>query len=309
MRHLIRHLLVPHHSNNHRAKALHIDMLLCYALVFAVCNFALRSIHIARPDILGYATNIYVNELLEKTNEQRAKLGLETLTINDELSEAAKQKAEDMFVNDYWAHNSPQGKTPWVFILGSGYQYTLAGENLAKNFSTSDGVVKAWMESPTHKANIVKDGYKDIGFAIVNGTLNGEETTLVVQMFGATDKPSVATSKKPVVVDTSAAIAGASSSVVPSTQINSIPTPMQTIVSRVNTLTEGISRTPIVHLPSATRDIVFVLIGIFILILAIDIIVVMKKNIIRVSGHNIAHILFFIALAIAITAISEGVLI
>ncbi len=93
-------------------------------------------------------------------------------------------KATDMFARNYWAHYGPDGTTPWSFITNSGYEYEYAGENLAKNFMFSDGVVQAWMESPTHRENILRNEYTEIGYAIQNGVLNGEETTLVVQMFG-----------------------------------------------------------------------------------------------------------------------------
>jgi len=186
----LRHFFIPHHTNNHRAKALHPDTMLVYILMLALFNLSFRYIHQLYPSVLGYATDIRMNELLDLTNQKRSSLGLSQLKLNNKLSAAASKKAQDMFANNYWSHTSPQGKTPWVFVISSGYQYTMAGENLAKNFSNSSGVVDAWMASPTHKDNIVKPGYKDIGFAIVNGILDGEETTLVVQMLALQIKKS-----------------------------------------------------------------------------------------------------------------------
>lgn len=136
-------------------------------------------------DVLGYATDVTVQKLYELTNQERSKYNLNTLNYNDKLAEAAQKKAENMFAEDYWAHYGPKGETPWDFILGAGYQYEYAGENLAKNFLFSNDIVDAWMASPTHKENMVRKEYTDVGFAVVNGILNGEETTLVVQMFGA----------------------------------------------------------------------------------------------------------------------------
>jgi hypothetical protein len=69
--------------------------------------------------------------------------------------------------------------------LASGYQYTAAGENLAKDFNMSAGVVAGWMASPLHKDNILNTMYNDVGYAVVNGVLQGSETTLVVAMYGA----------------------------------------------------------------------------------------------------------------------------
>ena len=130
------HWLVPHEGNNHRAKALHHDALFAYVLMLCVFNLGLRVLHKAAPDVLGYATDIRVDQLLKDTNDRRNEAGLSPLTLNSKLSDAAAAKAADMFANNYWAHNSPLGKTPWDFILASGYTYTMAGENLAKNFQT-----------------------------------------------------------------------------------------------------------------------------------------------------------------------------
>ena len=89
-----------------------------------------------------------------------------------------------MLEKQYWDHFGPNGETPWQFIRASSYAYVYAGENLAKGFRTSEGVVEAWMASPTHRANIMSGNYKDIGVAVVEGELLGKQTILVVQMFG-----------------------------------------------------------------------------------------------------------------------------
>ena len=170
---MLHHWLVPHEGNNHRAKALHTEALFAYVLLLAVFNLGIKFFHTKAPDVLGYATDIRVEQLLASTNAKRAEAGLDALTLNGTLSQAAAAKAADMLANNYWAHNSPLGKTPWDFIISAGYRYTLAGENLAKNFQTSSGVVDAWMNSPTHKANIFKAGYREVGFAVVNGVLAG----------------------------------------------------------------------------------------------------------------------------------------
>jgi hypothetical protein len=101
------------------------------------------------------------------------------------LSAAALAKANNMFEMQYWDHFGPNGETPWQFISAAGYTYYYAGENLAKGFTTSEGVHQAWMASPSHRENILSPNYKDIGVAILSGTLNGKNVTLVVQMFGS----------------------------------------------------------------------------------------------------------------------------
>ena len=247
-------------------------------------NLSIKIIHRDFPSVLGYATDIRVDALLASTNAKRISLGLNPLKLNATLSQAAAAKATDMFANDYWAHNSPQGKTPWSFIVNSGYKYTIAGENLAKNFSTSGGVVDAWMASPTHKDNIVKPGYQDIGFAIVNGVLNGEETTLVVQMFGAGE---------------------ASIAEVP--KVETVIPEVASAVVESNVFSQSTFK-PILNIPTVTRDITFMFIGLIVGVLVLDGIVVSRKKIVRVAGHNIAHILFFLTFFVALTMVQRGAL-
>ena len=195
------HLFTPRRSNNHRPKILHPDFLV-YLGITAVGFFALvntfRFFPSLHNSVLGFASDITVDQVVTYTNQQRSKQGLQPLTLNTQLSAAALAKAQDMLDHQYWAHTSPQGKEPWDFIKSAQYSYQVAGENLARDFHTTTAMVKAWMASPTHKANIMNAKYEEIGVAVVNGKLEGFETTLVVQMFG---KPRAAVASKPDVGD------------------------------------------------------------------------------------------------------------
>lgn len=119
------------------------------------------------------------------TNAERAKAGLKPLAHNSRLARAAKAKAEDMFTRRYFDHISPSGRTPWGFIKEADYNYLKAGENLAIDFTSPRLTVPAWMASPSHRANILKPEYKEIGLALVEGEFNGRQTTIIVQMFGS----------------------------------------------------------------------------------------------------------------------------
>ena len=134
--------------------------------------------------ILGDENNLTIAQLLTDTNKQRTGNSLEPLKLNDKLSAAAKAKADDMIATGYWAHDAPNGTTPWEWIDGAGYKYSYAGENLARGFNTSTGVIDAWMESPTHRSNVLGSEYTDVGFAAVNGVMDGKSTTLIVAMYG-----------------------------------------------------------------------------------------------------------------------------
>jgi len=126
------------------------------------------------------------------TNNERQALAEPPLSRNQILDRAATLKAEDMAANGYFAHNSPDGVTPWHWFQEVGYVYAHAGENLAVYFSDSDEVVKAWMNSPTHRANIVNATYQEIGIGTSKGRYQGHDTVFVVQLFGTPAAPAVA---------------------------------------------------------------------------------------------------------------------
>ncbi len=284
---LVLHLFVPHHTNNHRPKVLHIDALIVYVLLFGLLRIGTGALHARMPDILGYATDIYVDKLLAATNAKRQASGLAPLALDGQLSAAAVRKAADMLGNNYWSHTSPKGATPWQFITESGYTYTVAGENLAKNFSDSQGVVEAWMASATHRENILKSSYRDVGFAVVNGILNGEETTLVVQMFGSRTKPvSLAPQLPPVVTQVSA-------------QTEARPAAVASAYS-------GVTIRPKVDITKLNHTVVTTFIGFLLVVLALDAWLVARRRIMRSSGHNIAHIAFFIAVLVIIGTVQRG---
>lgn len=176
-------LFIPQEKNNHRALLLHPSFLGLFIAVYLLNQSLIRSLTIVRPGILGYSSEITANKVLVLTNQQRQKQHLPPLKSSPVLSASAALKAQDMFAANYWAHTSPAGKSPWEFFKGVDYQYSIAGENLAKDFYDTESMVKAWMKSPTHRANIISDKYQETGIAVVNGILGGIKTTLVVQHF------------------------------------------------------------------------------------------------------------------------------
>lgn len=124
------------------------------------------------------------NPLITLTNQDRLAKGLNPLMPNKQLSNAAATKAQDILTDQYFDHYSPSGKTPWDFIRGAGYGYHRAGENLAVGFNSLDDVEKAWVNSPTHAANIFNVNYQEIGIGMARGLLDGKEVVVIVQMFG-----------------------------------------------------------------------------------------------------------------------------
>ena len=141
-------------------------------------------------DKTNFLASVLPGILTSLTNEKRTQNDAEPLKENALLVAAAKLKAEDMASKGYFAHTSPEGKTPWYWLSEVGYSYSMAGENLAVNFFESGDVAEAWMNSPTHRANIVKKDYTEIGIGVANGTYQGRDTVFVAQFFG---KPIIVT--------------------------------------------------------------------------------------------------------------------
>lgn len=185
VRHHLRHALVPHKGNRYRPHLVRFHGVTAVLLLVVLLQVAYGFISYGRFEVLGRVSNISAAELLADTNRERQAASLSDLTVNPQLNEAAFLKAQDMFKHDYWAHVSPSGTTPWYWLGDAGYNYTVAGENLAKNYPDAQSTVSAWMNSETHRDNILNGGYKEVGFAVVDGSLNGRNTTLVVAFYGA----------------------------------------------------------------------------------------------------------------------------
>lgn len=271
---------LPHKDTHKKAHLISWEGLVIYVLLFILLQVGFSIISYTKPGILGIAGNIDQKKLIELTNIERQKMGLSLVSENDALDRAAALKAQNMFQENYWAHFAPSGKTPWDFILGAGYKFTFAGENLAKNFTSSDDVVKAWLASPTHKDNLLNPKYKDIGIAVVDGTLNGQKTTLVVQEFGTTQtftaNPSVDVQGKQIAVPPQDFVNQRSFS---SSKPELIPV-LPATQSNTKFLIDPFSVSKIAGFS------VLILITV---LLTIDVWVLRKRGILRISSHHIAH--------------------
>jgi len=122
--------------------------------------------------------------LVDLANGDRVSNSLSALKVNPVLVAAAQAKANDMAAKGYFAHVSPEGIDPWHWFKEAGYTFSHAGENLAVDFSDSSDVEKAWMNSPSHRENILDAKYTEIGIASAVGVYEGHETIFVVQEFG-----------------------------------------------------------------------------------------------------------------------------
>lgn len=213
--HLADHF-IPHERNGHQPHVLKHRVLVGYSVVLILLKVLAVVAPIVLPSSSLYSSAITNQNIVDLTNQTRENLGLTKLTPNDKLTIAAQAKADDMMLNQYFAHVSPTGRTPWSWITGTGYQYTYAGENLAVNFSSAEGVQAGWMASPTHRANIVQSNYQEIGVGMARGMFQGYDSTVVVEMFGspvtvlAAARPAPAPAARPAPVVSQPTVAGES---------------------------------------------------------------------------------------------------
>lgn len=177
---------IPHESNGFKPHFVRHKSLVIYSILLIIVKVAvLSSLLFTYPTQAEFST-ITINRISELTNKSRQEHGLVVLKHNKVLDLAAQKKAEDMLKNNYFAHTSPDGIKPWYWFKEVGYNYTFAGENLAMNFIEAEDAIDAWLNSPSHRDNILSENYQDIGVAVAVGVLEGRETTLVVQLFGKT---------------------------------------------------------------------------------------------------------------------------
>ncbi len=177
-------IFIPVYANNFRPKFLDSNFLIYYLAILLIIKFAFLPVFACFYQSSLFAS-ITKEALVSLTNQERKSLGLGELQSNLLLDQAAMLKAQDMLNFDYFSHNSPEGKTPWYWIKLTGYNYQKAGENLAIGFVDGEEVMQAWEDSPSHLANLINPGYKEIGIGVARGDFQGQQITVVVQMFGS----------------------------------------------------------------------------------------------------------------------------
>lgn len=300
------HYFFPGHSNNHKAKLLHSTTLLFLILSLLFYQAILQVLPYSGVKILGYAANISPSEVLRLTNEERRKAGLTTFEYNSSLEAAARKKGQDMLAQGYWAHIAPDGTEPWKFFIDEGYKYRYAGENLARDFSDPASAISAWMASPSHRENILSPRYEEIGIAVVEGDLDGVETTIIVQLFGArftetvaqvpiaraeTERVAAPTPAPPVLEEGTVPKPQEETELVaaPSSQAAPAPFPAKVLISPFST----------------TRSVSLFAVGGLLIVLVVDGVIVSRKRIVRIGGRTFAH-LAFLGMVLAIVLIARA---
>lgn len=177
----MRHFLLPSKHNNFTPHLLHRTALIIYVLVIFVFNLSVGQLSQNR----SYAA-VDAGTLYSLHNSNRSANGLSGLTVNSQLVSSATSKAQAMLNADCWSHYCPPGTSPWSFILGAGYQYVYAGENLGEGFTNSSTLMNAWMNSSSHRANVLNSNFTEIGIGFAYGEFQGNpNNTIVVVHFGS----------------------------------------------------------------------------------------------------------------------------
>lgn len=252
-------------THQKRSKKFHHVYLPYLPLVLSIIASVLLSSWSPLNATLAYATNLSHSGLLQATNSHRSSNGQASLALNSQLNSAAQAKANDMVARNYWSHNTPDGQEPWVFVNNAGYKYLKAGENLAYGFSDSTSTVNGWMNSASHKANMLDSSFQEVGFGFANSeNFNGSgPETVVVAMYGkpqtlasTNQAPAPAPTPTPVAAQpTAEASSPPVETVAPTAQKEASPTekkeeisfstatpglePLSVPVSRVEAITKG----------------------------------------------------------------------
>jgi|GEM_PF-1875053 len=184
MQNAIYDFFLPSERNERIPRALGFRAFFYYAYFIALVMVALYSPIMKSLPYRAFLGALSEQLILAETNPQRENIAVAPLAVDPLLSEAARMKAEDMIARDYFSHLGPSGELPWVWINNVGYSYAAAGENLAIDFSDPTALVRAWMASPTHAANIQNGTFTDVGIGVASGTFNDRETNIVVMFLG-----------------------------------------------------------------------------------------------------------------------------
>ena len=290
MKSKLSYYFIPQEKNNYRAQILKTGFLLFLVGFYLINQEIIKFVGVVKPGVLGYSSEITAQKVLTQTNLQRQNNGLPALKYSSVLSKSATDKANDMFAHNYWAHTSPSGATPWDFFKAVDYRYSVAGENLARDFYDTESLMKGWMDSPTHKANIINSKYQEIGIGVVNGTLGGIKTTLVVQHFGTPIAGVVNNPSKP-------------------KQTQTVTNPKENInkpVELTNTKILSEQKSNYINPLTINKIVGAIIFGLIIIVLFIDGYFTLKNGVNRLTGSNISHIGFLLIILIFMLYQKQG---
>ena len=177
--HKIFDFFIAHPGNNFHPKILKPGLILMLAVILIVIRVLLSPVQTE-----GSATDSQI--LMSLINRERSDRNLPILFLSQPLLAASAVKSQDMIDRDYFAHQNPDGDYVWGEIAAAGYgQYKILGENLAIDFATSEGMIQAWIDSPSHRENLLHPDFEHQGLTALYGDYQGRYTNLTTSLFGA----------------------------------------------------------------------------------------------------------------------------
>ena len=187
MKRTIKKYFIPHEDNSYHPHMLHTKRAVgysCIAIGIKVMVFLFALVIPApafvSPDVLA----VEEQQIIAKTNALRKSQQIPTVQEQAKLNYSAQLKTQDMADHQLFSHTASNGQGLAYFLAQAGYEYRVAGENLAMGYSNVDQLMNAWEQSPTHYSNLVDTDYEQIGIGIVGGVYNDIPTIYVTQHFG-----------------------------------------------------------------------------------------------------------------------------
>ena len=188
MKRVLKKYFIPHADNNYHPHILHTKRAIFYGAVFLILKLIVVLFVLALPARVFVLDDVLANEqkkIIALTNELREQKGLKPLIEVAKLDLSAQNKADDMAKYSYFSHTSKEQKTVSDLVRGSGYSYSVVGENLAMGFSGAGDLMNAWIKSPTHYANLVDTDFLEFGAGLESGEYDGIDTVYVAEHFAA----------------------------------------------------------------------------------------------------------------------------
>lgn len=176
-------LFIPSENNDYQPRFLRSRFLVWAVVLTLTLKIIVICLFLPIPKNLFFA-DITKIDIVNLLNKNRLSHGLNPLTENRKLDEAAQMKAQDMIANGYFSHQSPRGITPWFWFGRVDYKYVYAGENLAVGFADSKNLYEAWYNSSSHRENLLNPKYSEVGSAVIQG-FGDNNAVVVVQLFAS----------------------------------------------------------------------------------------------------------------------------
>lgn len=184
---MLKNALIPHAGNDYDPSLLHPKRVAGYGVAILAAKFILVVAIFAVPTSLlmsEAAFGALEADLVARTNAVRTDYAQRPLAVHEQLEASAAARVQDLARKEYFSHVSPDGKVLEDFLRDAGYQYAVAGENLAMGFVDMGAVVATWMESASHRRNMIAADYDDIGLSMARGIRDGRPVLYIAQHFG-----------------------------------------------------------------------------------------------------------------------------